>query len=135
MRPYTLVFKGTSFGVGLSKIIFKFFIINVPINCTYLKCPVWWILTYITKCETIMIIKIINTSIPPNVFLHLLWIHPSLLYTSLSGNRWSVLCYYRLVCIFLEIYINGFIPYVLFFGQNSITQPNCFEIHPWCVHQ
>ena len=52
------------------------------------------------------------------------------------GSLWSAFCQYRLVCIFLDIFVNAVLQYVLFFFCLFFTHHNYFEIHlRYFMHQ
>lgn len=73
------------------------------INCTYLRYKVWWVLTYVYNCCTIVRVKIINISIIPRVFscplaipssLHpCLWATTGLLSATLNYPKLSRISY------------------------------------------
>lgn len=72
--------------------------VSYTIECLYLKCTVWEVLTYVYTHKTITAVKVTNTSITPKVFL--CYFYNPLLTTSPSPSKHClVFCYCRLFCV------------------------------------
>ena len=74
------------------------------INCIHLKCMIWVLTDVYTPCSHCHSQYAEHFHHPWKFLIPLS--SPSFLCPCLSGNYWSVFGHYRVVCIFLEFYLN-----------------------------
>ena len=92
-------------------------------NCIYLKCTIWWVLTYVYIHETITTIWIMNIFITPWSFLAPFY--NFCLSLPRSTPRQTLICFLSLYINF--IYIGSSV--CTHFWLLSFTQHNYFEFH------
>lgn len=96
------------------------------INCTYLKCTIRWILTYVYTDETLGAISVLTTSTITTGFLCSCVIPPSLLYSLFPFLLAPSLH-------FLEFH-NGIMECILFFWSDFFHSAALFHPCVWDIH-
>lgn len=101
------------------------------INCTCVKCKIWWILTYVYTHESTSTAKIKNIFVTPKSFLvPLVTLSPSLTSSPSSGNCLSAYITIDKYLVSRTLY-QWIIQYYSFLS-GFFTQHHYFEIHPCC---